>query len=226
MYHHISEEEGSGLTISAPKLEAQLKLLVNHNYRSWHFSELMNTRELQSRKNVVITFDDAYVSQLEYAVPLLQKYNLKATFFVPLGYLGKTDSWNTGQLDIMTAEQLKSLPDLIELGYHSYYHEKYHEMPLEKIDEDLQMSKKTVNASGLRFREVIAYPYGKYPKEANARLQFQWLLQEFGINYGLRIGNRINRFPFKKPYEIQRLDIKGQYSLIRFQRKLRYGKFL
>jgi hypothetical protein len=39
-----------------------------------------------------------------------------------------------------------------------------------------------------------------------------------------RIGNRVNRFPFKNKFEIQRIDIKGQDSLTTFKWKLRLGK--
>ena len=39
-----------------------------------------------------------------------------------------------------------------------------------------------------------------------------------------RIGNRVNKFPFKNKYEIQRIDIKGQDSLLKFKLKLRFGK--
>jgi hypothetical protein len=40
----------------------------------------------------------------------------------------------------------------------------------------------------------------------------------------LRIGNQINKFPFKNPYEIMRIDIKGEDSLLKFKLKLRFGK--
>jgi peptidoglycan/xylan/chitin deacetylase (PgdA/CDA1 family) len=225
MYHHVSTEASVGLTISVSNLESQFKFLSDNRYRSWHFSELEQQHEFAHKKNVVITFDDAYVSQLELAVPLLKKYGLKATFFVPLGYLGRTDAWNTSNIAIMTAKQLNALdPEVVELGYHSYYHRKYNELTLKTIAEDSMKCFQTVFENKLNFSGALAYPYGNYPRDAEAKQAFFKLLKEQGYSYGLRIGNRLNTFPFKQRFEIQRLDIKGDYSLAKFQRKLRFGK--
>lgn len=225
MYHHVSLTQSAGLTISLEKLETQLKWLSENGYRSFHFSELEALKTLPKKKNIIITFDDAYVSQMELAVPLLQKYKLKATFFVPLQYLGKTDEWNTASNPIMTVPQLRSLdPKTIELGYHSFYHKKYHELSENEIRNDSRKCFETIAEHQLKFSPVLAYPYGKYPRATKEKQAFFKLLQKDNFKYGLRIGNRLNKFPFKEPFEIQRLDIKGEYSLAKFQRKVKYGK--
>ena len=84
MYHDVSLSMSEALTISVEKLEEQFSYLAEKGYQTYHFKELMNLNILQSKKNIVITFDDGYVSQLKLVLPLLNKYKLKATFFVPL----------------------------------------------------------------------------------------------------------------------------------------------
>ncbi|RLD27155.1 MAG: polysaccharide deacetylase family protein, partial [Bacteroidetes bacterium] len=74
------------------------------------------------------------------------------------------------------------------------------------------------------FVPYLAYPYGKFPRKDPERSQFFQQLQKNNFQYGLRIGNRPNTFPFKDPFEIQRIDIKGEYSLSKFKRKIKYGK--
>lgn len=225
MYHDVAPEVSTGLTISTHKLESQFAWLRESGYRCWHFSELEHLSSFPQKKNVVITFDDGYVSQMDLVVPLLKQYGLKATFFIPLAYLGGYDEWNTSKLPIMTAAQLNSLnPELVELGYHSYYHRKYHEMSRKEISEDTKKCFETVFENKLKFCGALAYPYGKYPRDMEAKQVFIGLLNELGFNFGLRIGNRLNDFPFKNRFEIQRLDIKGEYGLAKFQRKLRFGK--
>lgn len=226
MYHHVALEDSKGLTISEKNLDRQFSHLFEKGYRTYHFRELDQLAQTTSKKNIIITFDDAYVSQMKYAVPLLKKYQLKATFFVPLDFLGKTDSWNTSELDIMTAEQLKSLDrEIIELGFHSFYHKKYTELSNAEIEADTRRCLEFVSENKLNFSPVLAYPYGKFPKEKVRNKIFQKILSQNGIQYGLRIGNRINPFPFKKLYEIERIDVKGEWSLLKFRQKIRFGKF-
>lgn len=225
MYHHISLAESNGLTISAKKLEEQFAFLAKNKYQTYHFNELDNIQTLPPGNNIIITFDDAYVSQLELAYPLLKKYGLKATIFVPLKYLGATDAWNTSSLKIMDAVQLRSLDaSVVTLGYHSYAHERYDELNEEERVSDIKACFRTVSENKLNLLKTLAYPYGKYPRELSEKEKFISRLEEQGFRYGLRIGNRLNEFPFKKPFEIQRLDIKGEYSLSRFKLKLRLGK--
>ncbi len=225
MYHHISRDKSEGLTISKENLEAQFDYLKREGYHCFHFRELIKLKKLPSKKNVVITFDDIYTSQLEYAYPLLEKYGLKATFFAPLSYIGKTDLWNTSLIQVMTVEQLRSLnPSIVELGYHSFYHKKFHEITLSEIEEDTRKSFEFVSEQKLSISPVLAYPYGKYPRSSSEKDKFIKLLNDKGYYYGLRIGNRLNRFPFKNPFEIQRIDVKGEFSLSKFKRKLKFGK--
>lgn len=225
MYHHIHPRESGGLTISAEKLEKQLKYLAENDYQTFHLRELLQMKQLPNDKNIVITFDDGYVSQMQYAVPLLKKYKLKATLFIPLHFLGKTDSWNTSELDIMTVDQLKSLdPEIVELGFHSFYHNKYTELSNAETEADTRRCMEFVSENELNFSPVLAYPYGKFPREKMENEIFEKILSQNGIKLGLRIGNRINDFPFKKPYQVERIDVKGEWSLLKFRQKMRFGK--
>ena len=226
MYHDVSLTKSEALTISVEKLEEQFSYLAEKDYRTYHFNELMDLKILPSEKNIVLTFDDGYVSQLELVIPLLEKYKLKATFFVPLNYLGKTDQWNTSSLPIMTSEQLKTLnPNLIELAFHSYYHKKYNELTEAEIEEDTQLCFDSVSENNFLFTATVAYPFGKYPRETSEKKKFIGQLERHQFKYGVRIGNRLNEFPFKKPFEIQRIDVKGEFSLAKFKRKVKFGKF-
>lgn len=225
MYHNILPENGTGLTIAVRNFEKQCEFLASEKYSTYHCADLSPEIALQGRKNCMLTFDDGYVNQLRYAVPILQRYALKATFFVPLAYLGKTDEWNSGALDIMTADQLRSLPsETIELAYHSFNHQNYATLQKEEIKEDTQLCYQVVSDSQLHFTKVLAYPYGKFPKKEPERTDFQKQLAAQGFQLGFRIGNRVARFPFHKPYEVNRIDVKGEWSLSKFKRKIRYGK--
>ncbi|MBX2827836.1 MAG: polysaccharide deacetylase family protein [Flavobacteriaceae bacterium] len=226
MYHKVDAQQSAGLTISEEKLEIQFKYLVENGYQSHHLSHVRSLKQLPSGKHVMITFDDGYVNQLIYAVPLLQKYNLKATLFIPLKYVGDQDRWNDRPEPIMDVEMLKGLPsDTIELAYHSYAHKKYDELSEAERIEDTKKALQAVSEMGLSLEKSVAYPYGKFPRDKDGKQRFFQHLNDNGFHYGLRIGNRVNSFPFSNPYEINRIDVKGEWDLSKFKRKLRYGKW-
>lgn len=230
MYHNVSADDAKslGLTISVRNLEEQFRYISRHQFTSLFVSDLEGKTTMPS-KRVVITFDDVTENQLLYALPLLMKYQLKATFFIPFSYLGQTDLWNTGAdykgERIMTAEQLKSLdPQYIELAHHSYLHHHYAEMTEPEIQSDFDKSYKFIAENGLTVYPALAYPYGNYPKKGGQKEPFFRLLEQNHIKMAFRIGNRVNSFPLENPYEIQRIDIKGEDSLLRFRKKLKWGK--
>jgi len=226
MYHNIAANDklSLGLTISTSKFEEQLDYLNKNKYTSLFVSELEKTQSFSS-KNVVITFDDVTENQLLYALPLLKKYNIKATFFIPFSYIGKTDLWNSGCENIMTFEQLKSLDfSVIELGHHSFYHRKYSELSEQEIEDDLDKSFDIIAQNNLKVYPSLAYPYGNYPKSGLKKDIFFSMLKKKGIKMAFRIGNRVNSLPLKSKFEIQRIDIKGQDTLSKFKWKLKIGK--
>lgn len=229
MYHSVSESSDSaeGLTISAKLLEAHFKFLHDNGYESFHFSELKrgNTHMKLPKKSIVITFDDVYVNQLEFAYPLLQKYNLKASFFIPFAYVNGFDSWNTNSEAIMSLAQLQSLdPNVIELGLHSFNHNRYDQLNVQEIEDDFHQCNSFIQDNNLKVNHILAYPYGKYPKSKDSQSEFFKILESNQISYGLRIGNRVNTFPFKNNFKVERIDIKGEDTLSKFKLKLRFGK--
>jgi hypothetical protein len=76
----------------------------------------------------------------------------------------------------------------------------------------------------LPFVPAFAYPYGSRPKDKNRKKFMQQVMSQMGISMAFRIGNRLNNWPLSKPYEIQRIDIRGTDSLEDFARKVKWGK--
>lgn len=229
MYHAVATDvsESIGLTISTENLEAQFRYLKENGYTSLHFSDLQQLKNPADfpEKAVIITFDDVYVNQLELAYPLLQKYGLKACFYIPFQYVDGVDEWNTGSEKLMSVAQLKSMDEAtIELGLHSFAHKKYNELSEEAINEDFEKCKAFIFENQLNISNVLAYPYGKYPRKNPEQKTFFETLHKHKVAFGLRIGNRVNKYPFKNNYEVQRLDIKGEDSLKKFKSKLKRGK--
>jgi len=229
MYHAICTHpsKSKGLTLSNYKLEAQFQYLVDQGYTSLHFRDIEKFKYSSQfpAKPIIITFDDVYESQFVYAYPLLKKYNLKACFYAPFSFVGGTDSWNDSTEKLMSVSQLKELdPEVIELGLHSFLHRTYSSLSLELIQEDFKKCHEFISKHKLNICNVLAYPYGNFPRKKPKKTQFFEELKTQNIAYALRIGNRLNALPLKNNYELNRLDIKGEYSLFKFKMKLKLGK--
>lgn len=226
MYHNITSklDLSSGLTLSVAKFEEQLNYLVKHGFTSYFVSEFENLASI-AKKSVVITFDDVTENQLFHALPLLKKYRIKATFFIPFSYIGKTDLWNNGSEKIMSVDQLKLLDaTVVELGHHSFFHKRYDSIAKDEIQNDFDKSFQFISENQLKVYTALAYPYGNFPKNEPQKTEFFSLLEKNNIKMAFRIGNRVNNFPFKNKFEINRIDIKGEDSLFSFKWKLRLGK--
>lgn len=230
MYHNVckTEMESNKWTISVKKLEQQFQFLKDNNYQTFHFYELELMKNIPP-KSIVLTFDDVTENQFIYVAPLLEKFDLKASFFIPFLYIGKTDLWNNApqnhQQKIMSIEQLKLLnSEKVELGYHSYEHKKYESLSKIEIENDFTKCEEVIEHNSLSVYPALAYPFGNYPKKDSQKTDFKRILSHNKIKFGLRIGNRPNIFPFKDCFEIKRIEIEGKDSLTVFRFKIKWGK--
>ena len=108
-------------------------------------------------KTVVITFDDACLSQFTFAAPVLKKYGFGATYFVceyPVRTTEKRDEL------YMTWTQIKELNDMgFEIGNHSMYHpDALAKLPKEKIIEEIEAVENQCLKNGIPNPVSFAYP--------------------------------------------------------------------
>lgn len=227
MYHSVLPIPKDQLTVTGKQLDQQLGYLAARKYKSCFLDEIDHHRPLKER-SVVLTFDDAYLNNYTNLIPLLEKYQMKATIMVPTGYLGQAAGWYDSSEMLMSVDQLKEIAGnpLIRLGLHTHKHINMRNTPLEDVLNDLKDSIAFFKSNGIEYSPVLAYPFGAYPKKKHnpqKHTNFVNMLKSLNIIYGLRIGNRLNSLPFKQPYEIKRVDIKGSDSLFQFKAKVTFG---
>ncbi|PZU86350.1 MAG: polysaccharide deacetylase [Chryseobacterium sp.] len=217
MYHQIEKNSTEKLTISPENLEKQFSYLKDNGFNSIFFSEI----NLISRKKIILTFDDGYENNLQYLPSLLEKYNLKATIFIATEFIQK----GYRSYKMMTFEDIRNLDrEKIEIALHSHHHENFRNSTMDFIENDLIDNMLILDKEGITYSKILAYPYGGYPKDNQKKSDFFLLLKKIGIEFAVRIGNRINYFPTQKPYELCRIDIKGDESLIKFKLKVIFGR--
>jgi len=123
--------------------------------------------------HVMLTFDDAFASVAENAVPCLVEKQIPATIFIPSGYLGREPGWHSyhegdyGSERVMTAEQLRAQPSgLITFGSHTITHPKLWLLDDSAASRELCGSREELETALGRPIRLFAFPYGVF----NARL--------------------------------------------------------
>ena len=109
---------------------------------------------------VAVTFDDGYRDFATDALPILKRYGIPVTVFVPSDYSVDTSGRNIPRL---TAEELKTLSKerLVQVGAHGSTHKKLTELPPERAFADIIEGRASLETilSGNRVT-TFAYPFG------------------------------------------------------------------
>ena len=196
MYHHISKSpEQWGKHVIAPEtFEGDLQYLADNGYTTVTTADLIayvDEGQALPEKPVMITFDDGQLSFLEYALPLLERYNMQAVAAIVGAYADQyteTPDRNVSYAH-MTWEDLKTLADSgrVEIASHTYN--------MHNLDEGRKGCRINSGESGSAYKETFrtdllqnqeliagaigqrplafAYPFGFFCAEAREELEQQ-----------------------------------------------------
>ncbi|MCL1794940.1 MAG: polysaccharide deacetylase family protein [Oscillospiraceae bacterium] len=201
-YHHIDESAGSDTVTSPERLEQHLKALSEAGYSTVSASEIFDFVERGlplPEKALLLTFDDGYLSNYEYAFPILAKYGMKA-LVCPIGISMGTDRYrNTDRLDVpyfgWDEAREMAASGIFEIGSHSY---DMHLYPPAEPDPD-------------SCRQGILRLHGESEQEYIAALRAD--IEAFAALYEQNMGHRPTAFAF--PY--------GKHELLAEALLLEYG---
>lgn len=178
--------------------------------------------------SVAITFDDAFMSVLDNAVPELLARRMPATIFVPVGALDRPPGWDMeeGCADareiVASADALRSVAsDLVQLGAHSLTHPHLPQVSEEVARVEIQGCREQMrNVIGVD-PAVFAFPYGEFDasavelcREAGYRSAFNnvpGLVDPASTEF---VRGRVQADPSDGPLEFY-LKIAGAYSWMR-----------
>jgi len=97
LFHNISETsspftDGLRITMTPHHFEETIRFLAAH-YSPISLETFLEAREGRSlpKRPVLVTFDDAYASIVERAVPICRRYGVPAIFFVTAAFVGNFD---------------------------------------------------------------------------------------------------------------------------------------
>jgi peptidoglycan/xylan/chitin deacetylase (PgdA/CDA1 family) len=151
-----------GLYVEPSLLDAQLGELQSGGATFLTLSEWNQKRPAE--RSVVVTFDDAFQSVFDGALPVLQKRGVTAITYVVANEIGGINRWDSGNVQVRPLMDRAALLDWQaagqEIGAHTLTHTHLAELPLEKARAEIFDSKKIIE--DLTGREVrhFCYPYG------------------------------------------------------------------
>lgn len=216
LFYHAVREQDRG------SFAAQMKLLKE----STTVIDAAHTGPLSAGpRYTAITFDDAFVSVRDNALPALAELSLPATIFAPSGKLGSNPDWDMEsayaadrQERVMTAGELRALPPLIRVGSHSVSHPHMPRLSDDQLAAELRDSKAALaDALGCEITS-FAYPYGEHDDRVLAATRGAGYSHAFGIfpspvrtDSGALLRGRITISPSDSPLQF-RLKICGAYA--------------
>lgn len=174
-YHAIGdvrrEDDPHELYVSKETFEEQMSFLARR--RTVVPLEAVVTGRVPRGKPVVaITFDDGYRSVLTNAVPILQRFRLPATMFVPTRWIGIRNTWNqpyAAPLDIMDVDELIKLEGAgVVVESHGHAHINYRDSTSDEVEEDARVSFDRFTELMGRAPRYLAYPFG--PSSPSSRV--------------------------------------------------------
>ncbi len=202
MYHNITTDPGqiNSVTVTDERFRLDMEFLREFGYKALLPKDLIEIQEGKQKapeNAVMVTFDDGYRSNYEYAYPILKETGMKAAIAVVASMVrDKADPNST----FMCWAEMRELQEsgIIEIGSHTYamHNQKYGGLLApdgingikrrkgetkkeynERIGNDIEISKKLIEQNtGIEKLNYFAYPFGVFD---------EWimpLLRKYGVN--------------------------------------------
>ncbi len=184
MYHHVQEEadakakKQTGLTTTPEFFLKHMQYLKDKGYSVVTPSDLagfFNGTNKIPNKSAMITLDDGYYDNYQYAYPILKQFGFHATVFTPTGLLN-----NPGYL---SWQDMNNMKDLVSFGNHTWSHHSSSGTK-EEQEKEIGMANQQLNEHGFNSVKSFAYPYGPSSNNAEQVLKEKGYTMAFTTVHG------------------------------------------
>jgi peptidoglycan/xylan/chitin deacetylase (PgdA/CDA1 family) len=213
MYHEVSAVNGRDEKIRGTSpayslpfelFRKQMKCILERGYRTIALDELINFKNPDCKKSIVITFDDGLKNNYSHAFPVLQEMNATATVFVITGFMGSSGYLTWGQLKEMDRGG-------ITVQSHTVSHRPLLGLSRQELKTELEASKKTIEDRLGKRVEFLSLPHGRFNQnivELAGALGYRAVCtSEPGYSHD-----------FSSPAVIKRINVPGTWTVRKFGR--------
>lgn len=227
IYYHGLKKNDIG------RFDKQMSYLARH-CRVLTPSDLVTASPNGSEAMVSMTFDDAFTSFDDNALPILQKYRLPAAISVPTGNLGQPPNWtledNCPDVDevVMGEENIARLDKLgFEVLSHTVSHRNLTDLDGGELKKELERSKQTLEQIVGHTVPAISYPHGAYNAKIckaaeQAGYQVGFSIEPYSVDDSPD-NFRLGRFVVSPADSMLKfkLKVKGAYQVVKYLRRLK-----
>ncbi len=148
-----------------PERFLQQMAYVKDNFGPVPLDRVLDGHSSAQRSVVAITFDDAYSNLQWTAFPVLAKLGLPATVYIPAGFIGKQNEWDSNRpealLPILNVGELREMCSLgISVGSHTHTHTCLRGLGVDALRREIVDSKRVLEDLLDVPVDSFAYPYG------------------------------------------------------------------
>lgn len=233
MYHmvrpHRPGTRFNGLRVEPAAFEAQLRRLREQGWTFLTMTQATSRWNDLPEKSVVLTFDDGFEDNYSYALPLLRKYEAKATLYLVRDRFEQ--DWSSRKKAHHTGNELGDEPKLsdaqvrdmlasglIELGSHTLSHPNFRQLTPDDKRRELRDSKLSLENTFQVPVTSFAYPFGIYSAGD------EQLVRECGYDSAVTTDPGIDDTDTPRWHLLKRIKVGGKESPAAFRLRLRTGK--
>jgi len=229
MYHrlveHPSEQGVHGTWITVKMFEKHLRLIQRLGFETLTFKDFHEKgfahRFSRGRKYLMITADDGYKDNLTRMLPLLKKYNMKATVYVVSGE--SHNRWDVEhptnpdvRVPLLSADEIRALDASghVEIGGHTLSHARLDELDAENQAREIRENKRVLEDILGHPILSFAYPFGHLNESAKIQAREAGYAYAVATDSGPRAMHQ-DRYQIRRIAVFPRTDVFGLWRKIR-----------
>lgn len=188
LYHNIMDNYDDNMRtvhVSPAEFEEHMLCLFEAGYNTIGFKEYYNYikyNEPLPKKPIIITFDDGYKSNYDYAYPVLKELGMKATIFIGTAYVNMIEETSYPHFTWEEALDMQN-SGVIDIQSHSHLHRDMTKIQPLQAYVEFALSKYLIEKNLGKPCDVFAYPYGLY------NISVQNLAMKLGYKVQVGVGD-------------------------------------
>ncbi len=208
LYHNIASSfamQDEQLHITPERFREHVSILKENGFQTISFQQYYDYRTKGSplpEKPLIISFDDGYITNYEYAYPILKEFGFSATFFAVAKSSFTPSAFPIPHYDWILAKEMED-SGVIDVESHSYTHPRHTDLTLQDMEKEARLSYYTIKTFLKKEPLVYSYPNGAFSDQSKQ------IVRKAGYLMQVKVGNDGVNTDLTPLDELSRINIGG-----------------